>query len=83
MVAGRPAIWVSNVTRPTMIVYSPKARNTGAAVVVFPGRGLSGSGHLLFVVWGPLVGALCRKLAYPELKFGGPPPEPPVSLHIT
>lgn len=35
------------------------------------------------VLWGPLVGAISRKLAYPELKFGGPPPEPPVQLHIT
>src|ERR1019366_5131682 len=30
---------VSNVTRPTMTVYSPKGENTGAAVVVFPGGG--------------------------------------------
>jgi len=28
-----------NVSRPTMTVYSPKGRNTGAAVVVFPGGG--------------------------------------------
>src|SRR6267143_674754 len=30
---------VSNVSRPTMTVYSPKGTNTGAAVVVFPGGG--------------------------------------------
>jgi acetyl esterase/lipase len=30
---------VTNVTRPTMTVYPPSARNTGAAVVVFPGGG--------------------------------------------
>lgn len=30
---------VSNVSRPTMTVYSPKGKNTGAAVVVFPGGG--------------------------------------------
>jgi acetyl esterase/lipase len=30
---------VTNVTRPTMTVYSPNGRNTGAAVVVFPGGG--------------------------------------------
>src|ERR1017187_10616026 len=36
---GRPAVGVSNVTRPTMTVYSPKGKNTGAAVVVFPGGG--------------------------------------------
>jgi acetyl esterase/lipase len=30
---------VDNVSQPTMTVYSPKAKNTGAAVVVFPGGG--------------------------------------------
>ena len=39
LVAGRPWVYVSNVSRPTMTVYSPKGKNTGAAVVVFPGGG--------------------------------------------
>ena len=30
---------ISNVSRPTMTVYSPSGKNTGAAVVVFPGGG--------------------------------------------
>ena len=30
---------VDNVSRPTMTVYSPKGKNTGAAAVVFPGGG--------------------------------------------
>jgi acetyl esterase/lipase len=30
---------VGNVSRPTITVYSPKAKNTGVAVVVFPGGG--------------------------------------------
>jgi acetyl esterase/lipase len=30
---------VTNVTRPTMTVYAPKGRNTGAAVIVIPGGG--------------------------------------------
>jgi acetyl esterase/lipase len=30
---------VDNVSRPTLTVYSPKGKNTGAAVVVFPGGG--------------------------------------------
>lgn len=38
-VAGKPWVAVENVTRPTMTVYSPKGKNTGAAVVVFPGGG--------------------------------------------
>jgi acetyl esterase/lipase len=36
---GRPTVGVSNVTRPTMTVYPPTVKNTGAAVVVFPGGG--------------------------------------------
>ena len=39
LVAGRPAVGVSRVTRPTMTIYSPQGKNTGAAVVVFPGGG--------------------------------------------
>jgi acetyl esterase/lipase len=39
LIAGRPWIAAENVSRPTMTVYSPKGRNTGAAVVVFPGGG--------------------------------------------
>jgi acetyl esterase/lipase len=38
-VAGRPWTYVSNVSRPTITVYSPTVRNTGAAVIVFPGGG--------------------------------------------
>jgi hypothetical protein len=38
-VAGRPWLAVEYVSRPTMTVYSPKGKNTGAAVVVFPGGG--------------------------------------------
>ena len=39
LVAGRPVVGVSNVSQPTMTVYSPNGKNTGAAVVVFPGGG--------------------------------------------
>jgi hypothetical protein len=39
LVAGRPWVYVGKVSRPTMTVYSPKEKNTGAAVVVFPGGG--------------------------------------------
>lgn len=38
-VAGKPWLAVRNVSTPTMTVYSPRGRNTGAAVVVFPGGG--------------------------------------------
>jgi acetyl esterase/lipase len=39
LVAGKPWVKIENVSQPTMTVYSPKGRNTGAAVVVFPGGG--------------------------------------------
>jgi acetyl esterase/lipase len=42
MVAGKPYVWVSNITTPTMTVYSPRGSNTGVAVVVFPGGGFEG-----------------------------------------
>jgi acetyl esterase/lipase len=39
LVAGKPWVMVGKVSRPTMTVYSPSGKNTGAAVVVFPGGG--------------------------------------------
>ncbi|HET9818166.1 MAG TPA: alpha/beta hydrolase [Rhodanobacteraceae bacterium] len=39
LIAGKPWMAVTNVTRPTMTVYPPKGKNTGTAVVVFPGGG--------------------------------------------
>jgi acetyl esterase/lipase len=36
---GEPWIEIDNVSQPTMTVYSPKGKNTGVAVVVFPGGG--------------------------------------------
>jgi acetyl esterase/lipase len=42
MVAGKPYTWVSNVTKPTITVYSPTGKNTGIAMIVFPGGGFEG-----------------------------------------
>ena len=39
LVAGKPWIEVGQVSQPTMTVYSPAGKNTGASVVVFPGGG--------------------------------------------
>ena len=39
LVAGKPWIYINTVSRPTMTVYSPKGKNTGTAVIVFPGGG--------------------------------------------
>ncbi len=38
-VAGKPWVYLENVSQPTMTVYSPTEENTGIAVVVFPGGG--------------------------------------------
>jgi acetyl esterase/lipase len=41
LIGGKPVTGISNVTIPTMTIYSPKGKNTGVAVVVFPGGGYS------------------------------------------
>jgi acetyl esterase/lipase len=38
-VGGRPWLYVRNVSVPTLTVYAPAGKNTGAAVIVFPGGG--------------------------------------------
>lgn len=39
LVGGKMWHWASYVTRPTMTIFRPKARNTGAAMLVIPGGG--------------------------------------------
>lgn len=39
LVAGRKWHWATYVTRPTVTVFRPKGRNTGAALLVLPGGG--------------------------------------------
>lgn len=39
MIAGKPVVGVERVSKPTITIYSPAGKNTGAAVVVFPGGG--------------------------------------------
>ena len=39
LIGGLPVTSVTNVSVPTMTVYPPRGKNTGAAVVVFPGGG--------------------------------------------
>lgn len=38
-IAGRPVTSIANVARPTMTIYPAKGRNSGAAVMVYPGGG--------------------------------------------
>jgi acetyl esterase/lipase len=89
LVAGKPWVAVSYVTRPTMTVYSPKGKNTGAAVVVFPGGGyqmlaidLEGSE---VCDWLTSRGITCVLLKYRVTDVGpypksGPYPESPMAL---
>jgi acetyl esterase/lipase len=86
---GRPAVGISNVTRPTMTVYPPTGKNTGAAVVVFPGGGyqvlaidLEGSE---VCDWLAPKGITCVLLKYRVTDVGpypksGPYPESPMAL---
>jgi len=39
LVADKPWTYISNVSQPTMTIYSPTGKNTGTAIVVFPGGG--------------------------------------------
>ena len=89
LVAGRPATGISNVTRPTMTVYSPQGRNTGAAVVVFPGGGYQGLAIDLegseVCDWLTSKGITCVLLKYRVTSVGpypksGPYPESPMAL---
>ncbi|TBR25347.1 alpha/beta hydrolase [bacterium] len=41
-IAGKPVGWITEVSQPTMTVYPAKGKNTGAAVIVFPGGGFQG-----------------------------------------
>ena len=89
LVAGRPAVAVSNVSRPTMTVYSPQGKNTGAAVVVFPG-----GGYQVLAIdlegtevcdWLTSKGITCVLLKYRVPDVGpypksGPYPESPMAL---
>ena len=89
LVAGQPWIFISNVTQPTMTVYSPTGKNTGAAVVVFPGGGyqilaidLEGSE---VCDWLTPKGITCVLLKYRVTNVGpypksGPYPESPMAL---
>jgi len=39
LVGGKPWTYVDKVSQPTITIYPPQGKNTGAAVVVFPGGG--------------------------------------------
>jgi acetyl esterase/lipase len=89
LVAGKPAVSVTNVSRPTITVYSPNGKNTGAAVVVFPGGGYQGLAMDLegteVCDWLTPKGITCVLLKYRVTDVGdypksGPYPESPMAL---
>jgi acetyl esterase/lipase len=89
LIAGQTVAAVSNVTVPTMTVYSPTGANTGAAVVVFPG-----GGYQILAIdlegtevcdWLTQKGITCVLLKYRVTDVGsypksGPYPESPMAL---
>ncbi|MGA7858910.1 MAG: alpha/beta hydrolase [Terracidiphilus sp.] len=89
LIAGRPVIEVDNVSQPTMTVYAPQGKNTGAAVVVFPG-----GGYQILAIdlegtevcdWLTPQGITCVLLKYRVTNVGpypksGPYPESPMAL---
>jgi acetyl esterase/lipase len=89
LVAGRQVTGVSNVTRPTMTVYSPTGNNTGVAIVVFPGGGYQTLAIDLegteVCDWLMSQGITCVLLKYRVTDVGpypksGPYPESPMAL---
>jgi acetyl esterase/lipase len=95
LIAGRTYVYIDNVSRPTMTVYSPKGKNTGAAIVVFPGGGYESLGIDLegteVCDWLTPKGITCVLLKYrvpgPEMypksapdPRSGPYPKSPIAL---
>src|SRR5271157_2428507 len=82
-IAGRPLIRLGNVSTPTLTIYSPNGKNTGAAVVVFPGGGY----HILAIDlegtevcdWLNSAGMTCVLLKY-RVPDSGPYPKSSAAL---
>ena len=89
LVAGKPWSYINNVSQPTMTLYSPEGKNTGTAVVVFPG-----GGYQILAIdlegteicdWLTARGVTCILLKYRvpgegKLPKSGPYPESPEAL---
>jgi acetyl esterase/lipase len=94
LVAGRPWTYLENVSRPTITVYSPSGKNTGVAVLVFPG-----GGYRILAIdlegtevcdWLTSRGITCvllkyrvpglRSYAKPAYPYSGPYPQSPIAL---
>jgi acetyl esterase/lipase len=83
LIAGKPVIRLGNVSAPTITLYAPTAKNTGAAIVVFPG----GSYHILAIDlegtevcdWLTSAGVTCILLKY-RVPDSGPYPKSSAAL---
>jgi acetyl esterase/lipase len=83
LIAGKPVIRLGNVSVPMLTVYLPHRKNTGAAVVVFPG----GAYHILAVdlegtevcEWLNSVGITCVLVKY-RVPDSGPYPKSSAAL---
>jgi acetyl esterase/lipase len=83
LVAGKPVIRIGNVSAPTLTLYTPKSKSTGAAVVVFPG----GSYRILAIdlegtevcEWLNSIGITCVLLKY-RVPDTGPYPKSAAAL---
>lgn len=90
LVAGKKWRWASYVTRPTMTIYRPKGRNTGAAMLVLPGGGFYAVATDLegteICDWATRQGMTCAMLKYrtPQLwpKVDGKQQRPKVVLGV-
>jgi acetyl esterase/lipase len=83
LIAGKPLIRLGNVSVPTLTLYAPNGKNTGAAVVVFPGGGY----HILAMdlegtevcEWLNSVGITCVLVKY-RVPDSGPYPKSSAAL---
>ena len=84
VVAGKPVIRIGNVSAPTLTLYTPSGKNTGAAVVVFPG-----GGYRILAIdlegtevcdWLTSAGITCLLLKY-RVPDTGPYPRSDAALH--
>jgi len=83
LVAGKPLIRLGNVSTPTITLYSPTSKNTGAAIVVFPG----GAYRILAIdlegtevcQWLNSAGITCVLLKY-RVPDSGPYPKSPAAM---
>ena len=83
LVAGKRVVRLTNVSNPTITLYSPAGKNSGAAVIVFPG----GAYHVLAIDlegtevcdWLTSVGVTCILLKY-RVPDSGPLPKSSAAL---